>query len=178
MAEENPQPEKTGERAPEAPQQQTGQQPGTPQGQSSGQRRNDRRDRPRHHGGRRDYHRHDKQAAPQPASPANPSDTTGNAEDIDGEEETEHDRSSPPDRRHYRGGRPPKKIIEEWANDPYCELVSQKKPATLPCRNKSSRPKLFFFQIVPLVSVGPGILLPGDLHSYSPIIPPAGLDIK
>jgi hypothetical protein len=42
-------------------------------------------------------------------------------EDLDDEEETEQDRSSPQGRHRYRGGRPPKKIIEEWANDPYCE---------------------------------------------------------
>ena len=60
MAEENPQPQNTGEPS-QAPQQQTGQQPRTPQGQGSGQRRNDRRDHSRHHGG---------QAGPSPARPA------------------------------------------------------------------------------------------------------------
>jgi hypothetical protein len=121
MTEENPQPQNTGEQPSQAPQQQTGQQPGAPQGQSTGQRRNDRRDRPRHHGGRRDYHRRDQQQSPRPAAPEKPADIPGKAEDIDDEEETEQDRSSPQGRPRHRGGRPPKKIIEEWANDPYCE---------------------------------------------------------
>jgi hypothetical protein len=38
----------------------------------------------------------------------------------DDDEETERDRSSS-QHRHRRGGRPEKRIIEEWANDPYCE---------------------------------------------------------
>jgi len=50
-----------------------------------------------------------------------PAESGGKAEDIDADEdETEHDRSSQ-QRRHHRGGRPPKRIIEEWANDIYCE---------------------------------------------------------
>jgi hypothetical protein len=56
-----------------------------------------------------------------PVTPEKPSETPGKDEDIDDEEETEQDRSSPQGRRRYRGGRPPKKIIEEWASDPYCE---------------------------------------------------------
>lgn len=121
MAEENPQQGDPGDRPAPAPQQQTGQQPRTQQGQGSGQRRNDRRDRSRHYGGRKDYHRREPQASPREAAPEKPAETTGNAEDIDAEEETENDRSSAQGRRHSRGGRPPKKIIEEWANDPYCE---------------------------------------------------------
>jgi hypothetical protein len=121
MAEENPQPEKTGEPSP-APQQQPGQQTRGPQSRiSSGQRRNDRRDHSRHHGGRQDRYRRDQQQSPGPAAPEKPSETPGKDEDIDDGEETEQDRASPQGRRHYRGGRPPKKIIEEWANDPYCE---------------------------------------------------------
>lgn len=36
------------------------------------------------------------------------------------DEETEHDRSS---RQSISGGRgkPPRRVIEEWASDPYCE---------------------------------------------------------
>lgn len=118
MAEENPQPQNSGEQPSKAPQQQT---PSTPQGQSSGQRRYDRRDRSRHHGGRRDFHRHDQPQPPRPATPEKTGENTGKDEDIDDEEETEQDRTSPQQRHHRRGGRPPKKIIEEWANDPYCE---------------------------------------------------------
>jgi hypothetical protein len=120
MAEENPQPESTGDQPAQAPHQQTGQKPMTPPGQSSGQRRNDRRDHSRHYGGRGD-HRRDQQQSPRPAGGEKPLDTTGKEPDIDDEEETEQDRSSPQGRHHHRGGRPPKKVIEEWANDPYCE---------------------------------------------------------
>ena len=121
MAEENPQQRNSGEHPSQAPQQQTGQEPTTPQGPgSAGQRRSDRRDRPRHLGGRRDYHRRDQQPPPRPAAPEKPEETAGTDEDID-EEESGSDRASPQQRHHRRGGRPPKKIVEEWANDPYCE---------------------------------------------------------
>lgn len=116
MAEENPQPQTSGEQPSQAPSQQA---PGTPQSQGSGQRRNDRRDRPRHRGGRRDFHRHDQQQPSRPAYPKKQEDSPG--KDEDNEDEEEHDRTSPQQRHHRRGGRPPKKIIEEWANDPYCE---------------------------------------------------------
>ncbi len=36
------------------------------------------------------------------------------------DEETEQDRSSSPSRQRH-GGRPEKKVYEEWASDPYCE---------------------------------------------------------
>ena len=122
MAEENPQPENTGEQPSPAPQQQTAQQPRAPQGQnSSGQRRNDRHGNSRHHDSRQDHYRRDHQQSPVPKAPEKPFVTTVKDEDLDDEEETEQDRSSPQGRHRYRGGRPPKKIIEEWANDPYCE---------------------------------------------------------
>jgi len=39
------------------------------------------------------------------------------------DEETEADRSAGPQRQSRGGGRgkPPKRVIEEWANDIYCE---------------------------------------------------------
>jgi hypothetical protein len=118
MAEENPQPQNTGDQPSQAPQQLTQQQqPKVPQGQhSSGSRRNDRRLPSRHHGVQRD-----RQQSPRPAEPQKPEESAAKDIDIDEEEETEHDRSSSQGRHHYRGGRPPRKIIEEWANDPYCE---------------------------------------------------------
>lgn len=121
MAEENPQPQNTGEQPSQVPPQQAGQQPKTPQGQtSSGQRRNDRRDHSRHHRGRRDQPRRDQHPS-RPGAPEQSTGPTENVQDSDDEEETGQDRTSPQGRHHYRGGRPPKKIIEEWANDPYCE---------------------------------------------------------
>ncbi len=36
------------------------------------------------------------------------------------DDETEHDRASTPSRPRH-GGRPEKKVYEEWASDPYCE---------------------------------------------------------
>ena len=122
MAEDNPQPQNTGDQQSPGPQTQAGRPPATPQDQnSSGQRGNDRRDRPRYHGGRRDRQRRDLQSPPTSA-PEKPTEPAGKDEDIDDEEETEQDRTAPQGRpHHHRGGRPPKKIIEEWANDPYCE---------------------------------------------------------
>jgi hypothetical protein len=119
MAEENQQPPETsGQPAQSTAPTPTGQ--SRPQErQNQGQRRNDRRDRPRHHGPRRDHQRRDQQP-PQPAQakPAEPKDADA---ENDEDEETEQDRSSQQNRHHRRGGRPPKKIIEEWINDPYCE---------------------------------------------------------
>jgi hypothetical protein len=119
MAEENQQPPETGGQ----PSQSTASAPegqNRPQGrQNQGQRRNDRRDRPRHHGPRRDHQRRDQQP-PQPAQ-AKPSQPKDADAENDEDEETEQDRSSQQNRHHRRGGRPPKKMIEEWVNDPYCE---------------------------------------------------------
>jgi hypothetical protein len=115
MAEETEQPQQTNDSEPTpAPQ---SQQSPAPQHQP-GQRRNDRRDRGRHPGGRRDHFRSDH--PPQPAAQETPAEPSEKETDIDDEEETEHDRSSSR-QRHHRGGRPPKRIIEEWANDIYCE---------------------------------------------------------
>jgi len=121
MADENPQQPNTGDQPSQAQQKPAGQLPASPQGQNtSGQRRTDRRDHSRYHSGRRDHHQRDQQPSPRPGVPEKPAGSPGKDEDIDDEEETERDRSSPQG-RHHRGGRPPKKIIEEWANDPYCE---------------------------------------------------------
>ncbi|MDD4136550.1 MAG: hypothetical protein PHT99_01470 [Methanoregula sp.] len=104
------------------PQQTTSSQPApAPQNpQHSGQRGNDRRDRGRgrHPGGQRQHTRRGPRL--EQGTPAPTTEPAGKATDIDDEEEPEHDRSSS-QRRHFRGGRPPKKIIEEWANDIYCE---------------------------------------------------------
>jgi hypothetical protein len=122
MADENTTPPETGiqpDRAPQNSPAEGGQREGPAQGQ---QPRRDR-DRSRHHGNRRDPHRRDQQQPPSQRPPqVKPSEGKEAETDIDAEEETEGDRSSPQNRQHHRrGGKPPKKIIEEWANDPYCE---------------------------------------------------------
>jgi hypothetical protein len=58
--------------------------------------------------------------SPRSAAPEKSPEATGKEPDNEDEEETEHDRSSQQG-RHHRGGRPPKRVIEEWVNDPYCE---------------------------------------------------------
>ncbi|NMB78788.1 MAG: hypothetical protein GYA23_06795 [Methanomicrobiales archaeon] len=93
--------------------------------QNQGQRRNDRRDRnrPRHHSGRRDHQRRDGGAQqPRPAHQPKPADTRSAGADTEDEgEENGHDRSPSQGRHHHRSGKPPKRVIEEWENDPYCE---------------------------------------------------------
>jgi hypothetical protein len=122
MAEEDPQPQINGDEPSQVPLQQTGQQRRLQQGQtSSGQRRNDSRDHSRRHGGRRDHYRRDQRQPPRSNLPEKPGETAETIRDNDDEEEAEQDRPYPRGRRHHRGGRPPKKIIEEWASDPYCE---------------------------------------------------------
>jgi hypothetical protein len=79
-----------------------------------------RRDAPRYHGNhRRNTYR---QQAPRPAE--KPAEKPQESKDLSpDDEETEQDRSSAPS-RHSRGGgrgKPPKRVIEEWANDIYCE---------------------------------------------------------
>jgi hypothetical protein len=79
-----------------------------------------RREAPRHHGNQRrnTYH----QQAPRPAE--KPAEKPLEAKDPDrDDEETEQDRSAAPSRQSRGGGRgkPPKRVIEEWANDIYCE---------------------------------------------------------
>jgi hypothetical protein len=126
MAEESDQPQKT-QPGTHVTAQSSGETRPAEQGRSnqqqSGQRRHDRRDRNpgqgRHPGGQRHHFRRDH--PPRHGQQEKPPEASGKAEDIDSEnEETERDRSST-QRRHHRGGRPPKKIIEEWANDIYCE---------------------------------------------------------
>ncbi len=70
-------------------------------------------DRPRHHDQRR--HHQVREQVPRPAEKAQESKEVG----LD-DEETEQDRSSSPSRPRH-GGRPEKKVYEEWASDPYCE---------------------------------------------------------
>ena len=76
-----------------------------------------------HHGRRPHRHFRDHSPRPMPAQQAPSEAKTGEEEkplDID-EDETEEERSRDRGRPSRRGGKPPKKIIEEWANDPYCE---------------------------------------------------------
>jgi hypothetical protein len=79
-----------------------------------------RREGPRHHGNQRrnTYH----QQAPRPAEKPTEKPLASKEADPD-DEETEQDRSSAPSRQSRGGGRgkPPKRVIEEWANDIYCE---------------------------------------------------------
>ncbi len=122
MAEEKPQPQNKGDEPSQVQPRPTGQQHRDPQGQAgSGQRRTDSRDHSRRRGGRRDHYRRDLNQPLRPKVPEIAGETRENIQDIDDEEEAEQDRTSPRGRHHHRGGRPPKKIIEEWANDPYCE---------------------------------------------------------
>ncbi|PKG32172.1 MAG: hypothetical protein CW742_09535 [Methanoregula sp.] len=123
MAEETNQPQKT-ESRPDATQQPAESRQADPraQQQSGQRRRHDHRDRApsqgRHPGGQRHHFRRDHPPRPQQETPA---ETGAKPEDSDaGEDEKGHDRSSQP-RRHHRGGRPPRKIVEEWASDIYCE---------------------------------------------------------
>jgi hypothetical protein len=79
-----------------------------------------RRDAPRHQSNRRHHSYRDQ--APRPAEkPAEkPQETKELSLD---DEETEQDRSAAPPRQSRGGGRgkPPKRVIEEWASDIYCE---------------------------------------------------------
>ncbi len=78
----------------------------------------------RQHQGSGDHHRNVRDHHNQPARPAaeqRPQEPTG--ENLDAAEDEEEQAES----RHRshgggrRGGRPVKKVYEEWANDPYCE---------------------------------------------------------
>ena len=78
-----------------------------------------RRDAPRHHGS---HHRNTyREQAPRPAETTAEKPQESKELSLD-DEETEQDRSSAPSRQSRGGGRgrPPKRIIEEWANDIYC----------------------------------------------------------
>jgi hypothetical protein len=73
-----------------------------------------RNDSPRqpHH---RRHHHQAREQVPCPSEKAQELNEVGLDDD-----ETEQDRVSPPSRPR-RGGRPEKKVYEEWASDPYCE---------------------------------------------------------
>jgi hypothetical protein len=91
--------------------------PQSQQPREGGRQQNDRGRR--HQGGQRHHIRRDTPQRPLQES-TKPADAPEKEEGAEGEEETENDRSSSR-QRHHRGGRPPKRIIEEWANDIYCE---------------------------------------------------------
>ena len=61
------------------------------------------------------YHNHDRGQVLQPTEKPEESKEVG----LD-DEETVQDRTSRPSRSGGRG-KPPRRVIEEWANDPYCE---------------------------------------------------------
>ncbi len=82
---------------------------------------NPRREGPRHHGRRPQQHNY-RQPAPRPEE--KPAEKTPASKELSlDDEETEADRSAAPPRQSRGGGRgkPPKRVIEEWANDIYCE---------------------------------------------------------
>jgi hypothetical protein len=81
---------------------------------------NPRRDAPRYHGPRR-HHNPQEQV---PRSTEKPEEKLQESKELSLEdEETEQDRSAAQSRQSRGGGRgkPPKRVIEEWANDIYCE---------------------------------------------------------
>jgi hypothetical protein len=81
---------------------------------------NPRRDSHRYHGPRR-YH-HSQEQVSRPAG--NPEEKMQVPKELDlDDEETEQDRSAAPSWQSRGGGRgkQPKRVIEEWANDIYCE---------------------------------------------------------
>ncbi len=119
MAEEKQQPAESGSQ-PATKSTQTADGEKSPQSrQGQEQRRTDRRDRPRHHGSRRDRPRREQQQPQKPPVQGQPQRNERDADTDEGEEEPS--RQAPSRSYHHRGGRPPKKIIEEWENDPYCE---------------------------------------------------------
>lgn len=79
-----------------------------------------RRDAPRHHGARRQQGYREPAAQPAEKQAEKPQESKELSLD---DEETEQDRSAAPPRQSRGGGRgkPPKRVIEEWANDIYCE---------------------------------------------------------
>ncbi|MCX6683639.1 MAG: hypothetical protein NTZ37_02765, partial [Methanoregula sp.] len=79
---------------------------------------NTRRDSSRYQGNRRNHSY--REQSPQPAE--KPEEKPQEAKELSlDDEETEQDRSSAPSRQSRGGGRgkPPKRVIEEWANDIY-----------------------------------------------------------
>ena len=88
--------------------------------QNSQNVQNTRRDAPRRHGNH-PHHTYQEQA-PRPAE--KPAEKPQESKELSlDDEETEQDRSSAPSRQSHGGsrGKPPKRVIEEWASDPYCE---------------------------------------------------------
>jgi len=79
-----------------------------------------RRETPRYHGS--PYRNTHQEQAPRPAE--KPAEKPQESKDLNlDDEETEQDRSSAPSRQSRGGnrGKQPKRVIEEWASDPYCE---------------------------------------------------------
>ncbi len=59
---------------------------------------------------------------PRPAQEQRPQEPAGeNLDAAEDEEEHAESRRQSHGAGHHRGGRPAKKVYEEWANDPYCE---------------------------------------------------------
>jgi hypothetical protein len=91
-----------------------------PQPSQNSQNQSTRRDAPRHHGN----HRRNTYRQPVPRPAEKPAEKPQELKELNpDDDETEQDRSSAPS-RHSRGGgrgKPPKRIIEEWASDIYCE---------------------------------------------------------
>ncbi|MFA6226036.1 MAG: hypothetical protein WC620_07660 [Methanoregula sp.] len=82
--------------------------------------KNTRRDAPRHQGTRRQHGY--RQQAPRPEE--RPAEKPQESKELSlDDEKTEADQSAAPPRQSRGGGRgkPPKRVIEEWANDIYCE---------------------------------------------------------
>jgi hypothetical protein len=78
------------------------------------------KDTPRYNGIRR--HHSYREQVPRPAEKPEEKPQESKELSLD-DEETEQDRSSAPSRQSRGGGRgkPPKRVIEEWASDIYCE---------------------------------------------------------
>ena len=80
---------------------------------------------PRQNNDRGTYHRHRpdrNNPQPRPAQEQRPQEPAGeNLDAAEDEEEHAESRRQSHGAGHHRGGRPAKKVYEEWANDPYCE---------------------------------------------------------
>lgn len=88
--------------------------------QNTQNNQNPRRETPRYYGPRR-YH-NPQEKVPRPTE--KPEERPQESKEINlDDEETEQDRSAAPSRQSRGGGRgkPQKRVIEEWANDIYCE---------------------------------------------------------
>ena len=81
---------------------------------------------PRQNHDRGTYHRHRpdrNNPQPRPAQEQRPPQEPAgeNLDAAEDEEEHAESRRQSHGAGHHRGGRPAKKVYEEWANDPYCE---------------------------------------------------------